>query len=359
MILDYDGLRAVLDRLPIGVLFATREGEIPFCNAKAHERLGADPLDLLEKGMAAVPPDTGIREAWERLRRQERGEETVEFSRGRCLFSATLIQGAAALFGEPCLLALVDEVTERERVRDLREGVLGEILRRMRGPLTSVKTALSVLGSEAHADIPEAAREVVRLGDAEVRRLHGLLGDMTELVSLEGPAPGGGLYLENVALGPLLGKCLRDAAKTPAGRGRRILAEPGTGKASLPVVADCDKLRLILDHLIANALAYSGDEDPVRVDVRAAEGNRVEVRVEDRGIGIPPAERPFLFRKFFRGSHPRVAEKEGSGLGLFIAKAYAELMGGDLRVESGGAGRGATAVLSLPAPAGGLPGTAA
>src|SRR3954464_15636643 len=104
MVVDYEGLRGILDRLPTGIFFVTGEGEIPLHNAKAPGLLGVDALDLLERGMAAVPGTTGIPESWKSLRGEEHGEQTLEFARGSFRFSATLVQGDHALFGEPCVL---------------------------------------------------------------------------------------------------------------------------------------------------------------------------------------------------------------------------------------------------------------
>jgi len=348
MMMDYEGLRGILDRLPIGILLVGREGDIPLHNAKAPDLIGTGVLELMESGMASVPEETGIPAAWRALRGEERREQTLEFSRGARRLSATLSQGGHAIYGEPCLLVLVSDVTERESLRELRDGVLKEILRRARGPLTSVKTALALLGAPEHASLPEAAREVVRLGDAEVRRLHRLLGDMAELVVLESPTAATGLYMENVELGPLLRKCARAAARTPAGHGREILLPGAEPPEPAFAVADLDKLRLVMDHLLANALAYSDPGSPVRLSWSGGE-QAVEIRVEDEGIGILPRDRPGLFGKFYRGSRPEVLAKEGSGLGLFISSTYVELMEGSLRLEAR-PGRGTTAVLTLQAP---------
>jgi signal transduction histidine kinase len=350
MVVDYEGLRGILDRLPTGILFVTREGEVPLHNAKAPDLVGVDPLDLLEHGVSAVPEETGIPSAWKSLRAEDHGEVTLEFARGALRCSVNLIQGDHSLFGERCVLVLISDITERVRLRELRQGVLKEILPRVRGPLTSVKTAMALLSSPAHDSLPEAAKEVVRLGDAEVRRLHGLIGDMSDLLALEGPAAGSGLYMENVEPGPLLRKCVRAAGKTPSGRGREILLpEPG-GNGPPFVIADLDKLRLVVDHLLANALAYSDPARPVRISWREGEGQTAELRIEDEGIGILPGDFPGLFGKFFRGSHPQALEKEGSGLGLFISRSYADLMGGGLRLENLPE-RGAAAILTLQLPA--------
>ena len=348
MITDFEGLRAILERLPMGVLFVSVNGDIILSNDKAPELLGVDSLDLLEKGMAAIPSATGIHKSWESISTVERREDTVEFARARRSYSAIVVQGDLALFGQPCIMILVSDVTEVEQHRELRENVMGELLRRIRGPLTSVKTALAILASGKDISMSEAAREVVGLGDAEVRRLSGLIGDMSEMLNLEGGLPDGDLYLENVDLRSAIQRCVRSAGKTMAGRGREIRVE-ADGDGPWSVIADYEKLRVVLDHLLSNALVYSEASAPVRISVCASGGGEAEIRIDDAGVGISPEDLPHIFGKFFRSSQPMVAASEGTGLGLFISKSYAELMGGTLHLDSA-EGRGTTAVLRLPIP---------
>jgi two-component system, OmpR family, sensor kinase len=89
------------------------------------------------------------------------------------------------------------------------------------------------------------------------------------------------------------------------------------------------------------------------VSVQASDGDtpKIEVRVLDQGIGIPPEELPLVFERHFRGSAARRHRAAGSGLGLPIARALAEAHGGSLVLSSpaGPPGTGGTcAVLSLP-----------
>ncbi len=89
-------------------------------------------------------------------------------------------------------------------------------------------------------------------------------------------------------------------------------------------------LRILLD----NAVRYSPSDGRVHVSARDVNG-AIEVRVEDEGVGIPPAEREHVFRKFFRGeSAARDVGSGRAGLGLFIARSIAEAHGGSLDVQS-------------------------
>ena len=109
-------------------------------------------------------------------------------------------------------------------------------------------------------------------------------------------------------------------------------------------VTDQAALRHIVSNLVANALRYSPQGEPVTVRVRA-EPWRVVVEVEDRGIGIPESDRARVFEPFERGSN--VGPIKGTGLGLNIVKRMAELLGGSVSVDSA-PGRGSRFTVELP-----------
>ena len=114
--------------------------------------------------------------------------------------------------------------------------------------------------------------------------------------------------------------------------------------------ADPALLERALANLIENALNFSPPESPVRVEagyVAQADGpGRVDLRIADRGPGIPPAERERVFRPFHRlDDHPGVL---GVGLGLAVARGFVEAMDGELAIDDTPGG-GTTMVVSLPA----------
>ena len=90
-------------------------------------------------------------------------------------------------------------------------------------------------------------------------------------------------------------------------------------------------LRHILSNLISNAVKYSPSGSAVRLSV-AQNAQEIVLRVEDRGIGIPEADRQWLFNAFHRARN--VGERPGTGLGLVIVKRCIELHGGKIAVES-------------------------
>jgi PAS domain S-box-containing protein len=105
------------------------------------------------------------------------------------------------------------------------------------------------------------------------------------------------------------------------------------------------RLRQVFDNIIGNAIKYSHANGEVYVSIRA-EGDQIILQVTDHGLGIPPADQPHIFDKFYRASNI-VADVEGSGLGLAIVKNIVENHQGRIWVEST-LGKGSTFFVVLP-----------
>jgi len=112
-----------------------------------------------------------------------------------------------------------------------------------------------------------------------------------------------------------------------------------------PLCTDKRMLRNIFYNLLSNALKYSEEDSPVDCRLKLEDG-RLEIEIQDYGIGIPEEEQQHLFTRFFRAHN--VENIQGTGLGLNIVKGYAELMGGQIELKSK-LGEGTTVRVMLPA----------
>jgi signal transduction histidine kinase len=113
-----------------------------------------------------------------------------------------------------------------------------------------------------------------------------------------------------------------------------------------PIMGNPRRLRQVISNLVGNAIKYT----PMNgvIELEASEGeNHVVVAVRDNGLGIPVADQPYVFDKFFRVDQPETRDIPGTGLGLAIVKSVVERHGGRVWVESE-PGQGSAFILLLP-----------
>jgi signal transduction histidine kinase len=230
-------------------------------------------------------------------------------------------------------------VEELRRLSSLRADFVSLVSHELRSPMAAVIGSARTLQSrwrELRHDQREAFLAVI--GD-ETSRLAALIGDVLDTSRIE--AGTFGYTFTDVDLADVV----RDAAAAAELGQDEIRFNLELSHKLPPVRGDRDRLRQIVDNLVSNALKYS--ENGAAVDIAAVEKNgSVLVRVRDRGPGIAGEDQQLIFEKFGRADVRNA--KPGTGLGLFIARAFAEAHGGTVLVDSQ-PGEGATFTLAIPA----------
>ena len=253
---------------------------------------------------------------------------------GSFLLGAALVVGAALVAGHWL-------VGRFERSRARQRQFVSDASHELRTPLTAIRGQVEVLSREQR---PEAT-EVRRVGGIvleEVARIERLVDDLLEFSRLEEEAA---LQPERIEVEPFLRR-LAEAA--PAGG--VALGELAGGA----VRADPGRLTQVIRNLLDNARRHAGPNGRVELSA-SGHGERLAVRVDDDGPGIPPAERERVFDRFHRSQLARDRDSGGSGLGLAICRAIVELHGGSIRVEDSPLG-GARVAFELPGFEGGSSG---
>lgn len=118
------------------------------------------------------------------------------------------------------------------------------------------------------------------------------------------------------------------------------------GEAGWQVIGDEDELRAVVSNLVDNAIKYSDKDVLVAVELEHTNPETIALRVRDKGVGISPAERKRIFKRFYRIAG--AARVKGSGLGLFIVRSVVARHGGKVFVESDGVGHGSAFTVELP-----------
>lgn len=335
-----------LDALPVGILVLGAGGEVQAHNDLALEMLGIDVEALLGATASEALGDATLRDAIGQVLEKGASKAHVSYQRDGQSFAVTVSRADGGACGERTVIAVTD-TTHFKQMERVKEQFVETVLHKLRGPLATVKTSLSVLDSGRIPGMPDEAREIVDMSYHEVNRLNALLNDLRSLFLIDIGLAGKDMDVEVFALGDAVSAALRDLGRLP-GPGERAAERVSLeGDPSLRVRADFSMIKQALFHVLRNALAYSNEPDPVRVTV-TEESGMVAARVRDAGEGIAPNDLPHIFSRFYRGDTPVTRNIEGNGLGLFLAKSFIEIMGGTIYCESL-PGKGAVFCLRLPA----------
>jgi two-component system sensor histidine kinase KdpD len=236
---------------------------------------------------------------------------------------------------------LQDQAAWAERLaeaNELRTALLAAVSHDLRTPLASIKASATSLLSDDVTWARDAVKGFCQTIDVESDRLNALVGNLLDMSRLQTGAL-------NLAVRPVgleettfaaLASLSRDASKVAV----------DVPETLPPVAADAALLERAVANLVDNALNWTAPDQPVRVEA-GQYGDRIDLRVVDRGPGIPPAQRDAVFQPFQRLGDGRNATRDGVGLGLAVAKGFVEAMGAELTLDDTPGG-GLTAVISLP-----------
>lgn len=112
------------------------------------------------------------------------------------------------------------------------------------------------------------------------------------------------------------------------------------------IVMDHTMVRIIIHNLLTNAIKYTPDEGEVTIDSKFGP-HTCSITVIDNGHGIPQEEQEKIFTKMFRATNARKVSASGTGLGLYLSKAFVEKLGGEMHFQSE-QGKGTTFTITLP-----------
>ncbi|OFW59184.1 MAG: hypothetical protein A2133_00305 [Actinobacteria bacterium RBG_16_64_13] len=221
--------------------------------------------------------------------------------------------------------AFNDMAGQLQATEEIRRELLGTISHEIRTPLANIEGYMQGLMD----GVVQAEPETYELVRREAARLGRLVTDVERLSRLEAGA-------EIITPGHLAVAEAIEAVVAPL--------RPQFEHSDRSLVVDCpepcpsiwadpDKFAQILGNLLSNSLRFTPPGGEVKVDVRT-QGAMVAFIVEDNGTGIPSADLPHIFERFYRVDKSRSSSGGGSGIGLAVAKALTDQMGGSIRAES-------------------------
>ena len=327
---------------------------------RIREAFGMDTVTLLERDS---PGDTGlapvtwhpVADSGGRLARPEDGDVAMPVSDALCLAAkgrplaaadrrvlGAFAAYAAAALEQQRLAAEAEAARPIAEADRMRAALLAAVSHDLRSPLASAKAAVTSLRSDDVQWSQPDQDELLATADESLDKLTRLVENLLDMSRLQAGAMS--VFPRPADLAEVVARSLDDLGPG----GRAVMVEI---PAELPeVLVDPGILERVIANLAANALRYSPPGTPPLLTASSL-GDRVELRIADRGPGIPPGQVSQMFVPFQRMGD--TDNTTGIGLGLALSRGLTEAMDGTLEPEDTPGG-GLTMVLSVPA----VPGTA-
>lgn len=216
----------------------------------------------------------------------------------------------------------------------------------LRTPLSGMKWMLELLQKSRTGSLNKKQKEFIEKIYNSNERMIALVNDLLEVSRIElGETK---LYLQPTDIAVTIREVLKDKARVIKQKHLKITFT--VEQEPFPVVrTEPVKIKHALSNLISNAVNYTPDNGKVNIELRFMAGNpnMLLCSIKDTGIGIPKEQKNLVFQKFFRASNVSKVESTGTGLGLYLAKAFIEASGGKIWFDST-LNKGTAFYVSLP-----------
>ena len=243
--------------------------------------------------------------------------------------------------------SVADSHEELARANELKTSFIQVAGHELRTPISYIMALPRLM--ERTNDV-DKLHEGMRTMEAKARRLSDIIQSMFKLMPEE--AFSDHLNREDVPLGDLLDDIYEDGSPFAEERHQKLVIEPHAGE--LPVIhVDREKIRDAVQNLLGNAIKFTPDGGEIRIRTTVFADERVAMTIIDEGPGILEADLKNVFNPFYstsdvmKHSSGSIGEtKHGMGLGLAVARHFAEMHGGEITVES--SPQGSAFTITLP-----------
>lgn len=351
----------VINAINDGVVSVDTQGVIQLINPAAQRIIGwgqEDAVGLSYKSVVKLnnredKPIQPNEDPVAKVMSTNQEERSEEFSVTTEAGKKILLSIVVSPIGTPSTGAIMvfrDITKEKSEEREQAE-FISTASHEMRTPVASIEGYLGLALNPATATIDEKARDYIQKAHESAKHLGRLFQDLLDVTKAEDGRMTNNPRVVDVV--QYVGDVVEGLKPKATDKGLRFLYKPTPDpEASLRTVApvfyahvDNDHLREVVSNLVENAVKYTPAGDVI-IDV-AGDDTHVRISVQDSGIGIPTEDIPHLFQKFYRVDNSDTREIGGTGLGLYLCRRLAELMGGQIKVESEYK-KGSTFTLELP-----------
>jgi len=326
---------AVLQGMVEGAVLVNRSGKLVISNPAVRSMLrlpdnpeGRHFLEVVRHPEVAAQLTTALAGGHPTPAEVQLDSETRRFFVARAVPVEAERDGGAVL--------VLHDVTDLRQADQVRRDFVANVSHELRTPLTAIRGYVEAL-MDAPGD-PALAQNFLEIIARHTARMERLVTDLLRLARLD--ARQETLQRVQCPVGPLLASVT--AEMETAIEARRLSVQTHVAADAESIFGDPSKLHDVLRNLLENAINYSPEGGEITITVSRA-GDVVNIEVADRGPGIPEADLPRIFERFYRVDRSRTRDPGGTGLGLSIVRHLVELHGG--RVSAGNRQGGGTCVM--------------
>lgn len=341
---ERDKTLAIIENFPEGLLFFGQENELSSINPKAQAFFDLEPENTIGKDLGVLRKISSLQPLMKILgEKLEAHQKELKLTEELILEVSTIaIMRVEEKVGT---LVILRNVTREKIVERLKTEFVSIAAHQLRTPLSAIKWTLRMILDGDLGEVSQEQRKFLKGTYGSNERMIKLINDLLNVTRIEE-----GRFLYDIKSQDIIeiARAVIDPLKEIAKR-RKVKFSFKDPKKEIPKVkVDSEKISLVIQNLIDNALHYTKPEGKVKVSLSYSEKEKqILFSVKDSGIGIPKEQQKRVFSRFFRAANAIRAETEGTGLGLFIAKNIVEAHGGKIWFESV-EGKGTTFFFTLP-----------
>ncbi len=226
------------------------------------------------------------------------------------------------------IVAVLSDVSEREKVERIKDQFLSTVSHELRTPLTSIVGSLGLLRAGTFDSLSDQSQRLVTIAENNANRLIRIVNDLLDAEKLQSGA------MEFAMASIDMADVIAGAVEVMAGLAttREITLRFDRPAEPVMVLGDRERLIQVVGNLVSNAVKFSPGEEDVTLSVMVKDG-RCRVAVADRGTGVPPDLRGRLFTRFAQATGASTAATPGTGLGLSISRDIVTHHGGSITFE--------------------------
>lgn len=345
-------LSDALHAVPDGIIVVTEEDRVEYANESACRLFGWDREKIRSIGISDVP-DSPVGEAVVTTLRSSLQPEgrflpandvvrsgSVAGTEDESVYRIWILPVTRARHQGECLV-IIRDITQQSRAERAREDLIAQVTHELRTPLTNIRAYSETLASGMFED-PQVVTECYNVINKETRRLSRLIEDMLNVSQMEVGSID--LNYDQVDLKIMLSDAVQDV---------RGLADEKNIELQLllpakleTVRADRDKLAVVINNLLGNAIKYTLDDGHVIIGCQTNQDAAI-ITIKDNGVGIDESEQGKIFEKFYRVNDENVQAETGTGIGLYTSREIVRRHGGEIELISA-KGEGSTFMVRLP-----------